>query len=47
VISVEGRRIKFRVEARDSQHAIGEGTHERALIDVEWFAERLRGKRTG
>ncbi len=47
VIAVEGRRVKFRVEARDSEQLIGEGTHERAVIDVARFAERLRAKRNG
>ncbi|MDZ4797810.1 MAG: thioesterase family protein [Bryobacteraceae bacterium] len=46
VIAVDGRRVSFRVEARDSQHVIGEGTHERAIIDVERFADRLRSKRS-
>ena len=46
VMGVDGRRVMFRVEARDSQHVIGDGTHERAIIDIEKFAERLRGKRS-
>jgi predicted thioesterase len=45
VTGVDGRRVTFRVEARDRQHVIGEGTHERAIVDIEKFAERLRGKR--
>jgi predicted thioesterase len=42
VIRVEGRRIEFRVAAWDRAGKVGEGTHERAIINVEKFAERLR-----
>src|SRR5437870_11479596 len=34
VISVKERRVEFRVEARDETEKIGEGTHERAIINV-------------
>jgi fluoroacetyl-CoA thioesterase len=41
VIRVEGRRVEFRVEARDEKGQIGEGTHERAIINIAKFATRL------
>jgi predicted thioesterase len=41
VASVEGRRIRFRVEALGEKEKIGEGTHERAIINVAKFATRL------
>jgi fluoroacetyl-CoA thioesterase len=41
VIRVEGRRVEFRVEARDEKGKIGEGTHERAIINIARFATRL------
>jgi fluoroacetyl-CoA thioesterase len=44
VLSVTDRRIQFRVEAWDEKEKIGEGTHERALINVEKFATRLAEK---
>jgi len=44
VIGVEGRRIRFRVEAWDEKEKIGEGTHERTVINVAKFATRLAGK---
>ena len=45
VLSVEGRRIVFKVEAFDEREKIGEGTHERHIIDIERFAARLQAKR--
>jgi predicted thioesterase len=45
VVAVDGRRIRFRVEAWDEKEKIGEGTHERAIINVAKFATRLAEKR--
>jgi fluoroacetyl-CoA thioesterase len=45
VIAVDGRRISFRVEAWDEKEKIGEGTHERTVINVAKFATRLAAKR--
>jgi len=45
VTAVDGRRIQFRVEARDEKEKIGEGTHERAIINVAKFATRLAEKK--
>jgi predicted thioesterase len=44
VIAVNGRRIDFRVEAYDEKEKIGEGTHERTVVNVERFAAKLREK---
>jgi fluoroacetyl-CoA thioesterase len=44
VTGVEDRRLHFKVEAFDQQEKIGEGTHERAIINVARFAARLRSK---
>jgi predicted thioesterase len=44
VIRVNGRRVEFRVEARDEKEKIGEGTHERAIINIAKFATRLAEK---
>jgi len=38
---VKERRVEFRVEAWDEKEKIGEGTHERAIINVAKFATRL------
>jgi predicted thioesterase len=45
VTAVDGRRIQFRVEAWDEKEKIGQGTHERAVINVAKFATRLAEKR--
>jgi predicted thioesterase len=44
VISVEERRINFKVEAFDEKEKIAEGTHQRAIINVAKFATRLVAK---
>jgi fluoroacetyl-CoA thioesterase len=44
VIGVEGRRVQFKVEAWDEKEKIGEGTHERAIINVAKFATKLAEK---
>jgi predicted thioesterase len=45
VVAVDGRRIQFRVEAWDETEKIGEGTHDRAVINVAKFATRLAEKK--
>jgi predicted thioesterase len=44
VLAVTDRRVQFRVEARDEKEKIGEGTHERAVINIAKFATRLAEK---
>ena len=44
VIGVEERRVQFRVAAFDEKEKIGEGTHERAIINVAKFTARLAEK---
>ena len=44
VIEVSERRVTFRVEAVDEKGKIGEGTHERAIINVAKFAARMAEK---
>jgi len=44
VLAVKERRIEFRVEAFDEKEKIGEGTHERAIINIAKFATRLAEK---
>jgi fluoroacetyl-CoA thioesterase len=45
VVSVEERRVNFKVEAFDEAGKIAEGTHQRAVVNVERFAGRVRKKR--
>ncbi|HUW15312.1 MAG TPA: thioesterase family protein [Anaerolineae bacterium] len=44
LLEVKGRRLRFAVSAHDGQEPIGEGTHERVLIDLERFEARLGEK---
>jgi predicted thioesterase len=44
LISVEGRRATFDVEAFDASEKIGEGQHERFIITVANFAEKMKAK---
>jgi len=45
VDKVEGRTIFFRLEARDERELIGDGTHERVVVNVARFDERVQRKR--
>ena len=45
VTGVEGRRVMFKVTARDEAEEIGSGTHERAVIDRARLDARLAKKR--
>jgi len=44
VIAVTDRRVMFKVDAHDEKGKIGEGTHERAIINVAKFAAKLAEK---
>jgi fluoroacetyl-CoA thioesterase len=41
VIKVEGKRIEFKVSASDEIEEIGNGTHQRTVINLRSFNERL------
>lgn len=45
VTGVEGRRVTFRVEARDEMELVGEGMHERFVADIPKLVSRLAAKR--
>ena len=45
VTAVEGRRVRFRVEAWDEHDKISEGEHERAIVTAEKFNARLTEKK--
>jgi fluoroacetyl-CoA thioesterase len=44
VIEAAGKRIVFKVSASDETEEIGTGTHQRVVIDLESFNERLAKK---
>ena len=46
VLSFEGRRVLFEVVASDPIERIGEGTHERSLIEVPKFRKKFVDKQT-
>src|SRR5271163_5017204 len=47
VIKTDGKRIVFKVSASDETEEIGNGTHQRMVINLQSFNERLarKGKR--
>ena len=44
LVAVEGRRLRFRVECHDEAGLIGQGFHERAVIEPARFMARLAAK---
>jgi fluoroacetyl-CoA thioesterase len=44
VTKVDGRHIEFRIQATDGAEVIGTGSHERMIIDLAKFTERLKSK---
>ena len=47
VTHVDGRTVRFRVEACDEKELIGDGTHERVVVNVEKFDARVQRKLKG
>lgn len=44
VIAVEGRVVRFNVSARDERELIGEGLHDRVIVNVAKFVLRVQDK---
>jgi fluoroacetyl-CoA thioesterase len=44
LVAVAGRTLSFRVEASDERERIGEGVHERVVVNVARFDERVQRK---
>jgi len=44
LISVEGRTLEFRVEAHDEKDLIGDGSHQRLVVNVARFDQRVQAK---
>lgn len=42
ILEFEGRRIEFGVKVEDAEGVIGEGTHQRFIIDPERFMSKIR-----
>lgn len=45
LIALEGRNLRFRVRCADEAGVIGEGTHNRVIIQFEKFLKRVREKK--
>jgi len=44
VTGFDGRTVRFRVQARDEVDLIGEGSHERVVVNVAKFDQRVQRK---
>jgi predicted thioesterase len=44
LVAVEARTLSFAVEARDERDVIGDGTHQRIVVNVERFDQRVQAK---
>lgn len=44
VVAVDGRKLTFKVWADDEAERIGEGTHERIIVELERFDKRISVK---
>lgn len=44
LVKIDGRLLTFRVCARDAVETIGEGTHERVVVTLERFDQRVQKK---
>lgn len=44
LIEIDGKRLRFRVEAWDDKEKIAEGLHVRAIVDTLRFEQRLKRK---
>ena len=44
LVKVDGRTLDFRVEARDEKEAIGDGLHQRVVVNVARFDQRVQRK---
>ncbi len=42
LVERDGRKLKFHVEAYDSEGKIGEGEHYRFIVDKEQFAAKIK-----
>jgi fluoroacetyl-CoA thioesterase len=44
LVEIDGRRLRFRASCRDEKEPIGDGFHERMVIDHDRFMARLARK---
>ena len=44
IVKVEGRTVFLKVKAEDENELIGDGLHERVVVNVEKFSQRIQRK---
>lgn len=44
LLSIEGRKLSFAVEAHDGMDTIAQGTHQRCIIQRDRFDQKIRAK---
>jgi fluoroacetyl-CoA thioesterase len=44
IVKVDGRTVFLKVKAEDENELIGDGVHERVVVNVEKFSERVKRK---
>ena len=44
LVAVDGRRLTFRATVHDGREVVGEGTHERYIVELELFGRRVAEK---
>jgi predicted thioesterase len=44
LIGIDHRTLSFKVEARDDKEPIGDGSHQRVVVNVARFDERVQAK---
>jgi fluoroacetyl-CoA thioesterase len=44
LVAIDGRTLMFRVEARDDKEPIGDGSHQRVVVNVARFDARVQKK---
>lgn len=44
LVQVEGRKLTFKLHAEDETETVGGGTHERLIISVDRFDQRMQKK---
>ncbi|MGE5270130.1 MAG: thioesterase family protein [Thiohalocapsa sp.] len=47
LVEFDGRRLRFKFACHDEKEPIGDGFHERAVVDHDRFMARLARKQTG
>jgi predicted thioesterase len=47
LVGIDGRTLTFRVEARDDKEPIGDGSHQRVVVNVARFDARVQKKLEG